>query len=338
MTELPNSDLIYVTHHGGHRSSYLRALGGGLGLDPYVQRPGIATALALIRARALLFATMEDSLAFFAAVALVRDLLRRPTAAVFMNPRTFFEPANGKTKAKYWLARLLNARRRIAMVSILPHTLDSRHAEISRGWMYDPEFWDLGDVIAKPAPPVPQSLAETLVQIGHKPYLLFAGRIDGTKGFDFFVQGLREARALGLDCVFVAAGPLAPGCARQAAQFEELGGVLINRFLADEELLALQRSARCLWACYRPDYNSSSGIFGRAVQLGQCVVVNHGSYLDRLALLLEVSAVRCRYGNGAELRTILRDLFSTPSAPAGDPTGNTQRRLFSLAQLRNVLS
>src|ERR1700685_4165033 len=42
------------------------------------------------------------------------------------------------------------------------------------------------------------------------------------------------------------------------------------------------QSADLVWSCYAPDYNQSSGIHGRAVQLGIPVVVRRGSYIDAL--------------------------------------------------------
>lgn len=330
-------DLVYLTHEGGHRLSYARSLGTGLGLDPCIRPPGLGTAATLVGARRLLFATMEDSLLFFALVALVRDLLRRPTAAIFMNPRTFFEPETVRMRVKRTLAKILNARPRIAMISILPYALDPRHADISRGWMYDPELWDLGNASAEPAA-APGTLAAAFARIGAAPYLLLAGRIDGAKGFDFFVAALRHARARGLDLAFVAAGSVSPSCAGQAGEFERLGGILIDRFLADDEFLALQRSAGCLWACYRPDYNSSSGIFGRAVQLGKRVIVNRDSYLDRLAILLDVSAYRCHYADEQALPPILADIAALSRVDDRRPVDGRALGALSLARLRDTLS
>ncbi|MES2096939.1 MAG: hypothetical protein V4459_09270 [Pseudomonadota bacterium] len=328
---------IYVTHGGGHRSSYLRVLGSELGLAPYIRKPGLSTLRTLLAAQKLLFATMEDSLLFFAIVALMRDVMQRSTTAIFMNPRTFFEPGGWRTRLKRLLARFLNGRRRITMISILPHAIDPRYMQVSRAWIYDPELWDLGDVFA-PASLPPATLDAALEIVGIAPYLLLTGRISGYKGFGFFIEGMRQAEARGSTLKFVAAGPIDSECLAAAEAFRQAGGILIARFLTDDEFFALQRGAACLWACYRPDYNSSSGIFGRALQLDKRVIVNRGTYLDALASLLGFAALRCRYGDQADLQPILDEL-AAPSTPRhGPPTATGSLRVFSLTTLRAAIS
>jgi hypothetical protein len=59
--------------------------------------------------------------------------------------------------------------------------------------------------------------------------------------------------------------------------------VLLDRRIEDAELFALYGIADLVWSCYAPDYNQSSGIHGRAVQLGVPVVVRKGSYIDALS-------------------------------------------------------
>ena len=44
--------------------------------------------------------------------------------------------------------------------------------------------------------------------------------------------------------------------------------------------VSLMRQADLLWCCYNPIYDQSSGIFGRAIQIGRPTIVRKGSCLE----------------------------------------------------------
>lgn len=77
---------------------------------------------------------------------------------------------------------------------------------------------------------------------------------------------------------------------------EALGGVVFDRMVSDEELLSLYGASDLVWSCYSPHYNQSSGIFGRAFQLGKPSLVRESSYLADLADILEHPALRLPFG------------------------------------------
>jgi len=53
--------------------------------------------------------------------------------------------------------------------------------------------------------------------------------------------------------------------------------------ISDEELFSLYGCADYIWCKYALSNEISSGIFGRAYQLGKVAIVREGSYLDSLA-------------------------------------------------------
>ncbi len=58
--------------------------------------------------------------------------------------------------------------------------------------------------------------------------------------------------------------------------------MLVNQRIANSDLLYLYRMANIIWSCYAEGYDQSSGIHGRAVQLGIPVLVRNDSCIDRL--------------------------------------------------------
>ena len=90
----------------------------------------------------------------------------------------------------------------------------------------------------------------------------------------------------------VAAGKVMPECAAAAEKLRALGMVVENRFISDEELLSLYGVADYAWCFYAPDYDQSSGIFGRAIQLGVKPVIRAGSVIAKIVDALEIEGVK----------------------------------------------
>jgi hypothetical protein len=82
--------------------------------------------------------------------------------------------------------------------------------------------------------------------------------------------------------------------------------MLLDRHIDDAELFCLYRNADLVWSCYAPDYNQSSGIHGRAVQLGIPVVVRKGSYIDALGETLSHPSLALPYGAIGESISLLQ--------------------------------
>ena len=85
--------------------------------------------------------------------------------------------------------------------------------------------------------------------------------------------------------LIVAAGKVDEDCLADAERLQDLGMVVLGRFVSDEELIALFGIADYVW-CRYDESQLSSGIFGLAVQLRKKAIVREGSYPERLAQFL----------------------------------------------------
>jgi hypothetical protein len=106
--------------------------------------------------------------------------------------------------------------------------------------------------------------------------------------------------------MLVVAAGAAPPDAREAARvFVEAGGLLIDRKLEDAEIESLYTVSSVIWACYAPDYDQASGIFGRALQLGVPVIVRRGSVIERFSSGLTVPILALEFGNMSQGAALL---------------------------------
>ena len=90
------------------------------------------------------------------------------------------------------------------------------------------------------------------------------------------------------------------------------GGVFVDRQLRDDEILPIYAMADVVWTCYRPDYDQSSGIFGRAIQLDKPTIVRRESYLAVLQAGLGKQGYAVPYADPPAAVAALRSM-TTPS-------------------------
>jgi hypothetical protein len=306
-------------------------------MEGYVSPTGRAAFFKLVSADRVLFATLEDQIPFFIVVALTRALRRRETAAIFMGPGRCFERGALKYTIKRAVFRQLNKVRMIKLLSILPFYLDKRFAEVAGDWIYDPEFWDLSAMSNSAACNSNALADEVKAAAAGRPVVLYLGGISDIKGFPFLVKIMLQNPALTKTSLFVAAGRVPASHFGAADDFSAAGGWLVNRFLSDDEVVALKIHAHSLWACYHPSYNSSSGIFGRAMQLGKRAIVRRGSYLDLIAENFNFPAIRCTFGDVADGSRAIHKAIDDSQLVELEGVGKLCKEL-SLERLRKALS
>jgi hypothetical protein len=165
-------------------------------------------------------------------------------------------------------------------------------------WIYDTEWWDLY------ASPLPDVWAPLPVAAGKK-LILLPGNLSSLKGTEFILTAARRAAELNLPFQFGLVGRPHDLPSNTEAQLESAGGFFRVCEPSDVEFLAYIKRADLLWCCYHPQYDQSSGIFGRALQLDLPAIVRSGSllanYLERYG-----RGIVIRYGEVDELLDILR--------------------------------
>ena len=210
----------------------------------------------------------------------LRSLFGGPrTVALLLRPQTCIRPVKPVHFVKQLLFRLLRRAPNIAILTIMPFSVEPRLASFSKAWIQDPQLWDLA-IIAPSAlePPTQPGPGRKIV--------VMLGVLSSLKGFDKFAR-----LWIGEECVrnsfrFIAAGTLDPDLGDLAEAFVRAGGELVNERISDEQIYAYYRTADMVWCAYDPSYDQASGIFGRAFQLGIPSIVTAQSMVHKQAQAL----------------------------------------------------
>lgn len=162
--------------------------------------------------------------------------------------------------------------RRLPLVSVLRIFPPREESDNRCDWIFDPEWWDLAEM--------PLAIADKQGQPDGRPSILFIGNVSWLKGLEFFTASA-EAMSGGQQALsFRLVGNLNTLTEAQRLRLEKAGVELIDGHPTDAEFLGYIQSADFLWCCYAPEYDQSSGVFGRALQLGVPVIVRRGALLE----------------------------------------------------------
>lgn len=287
-------DYVHVAAPNGHRQFYQDLFAGLFGLDPVIGRIGPRLWLDLVRARRLLFATIDDDYAGFIAVALTRSLIGRRTVGLFLRPSQCFESGRLIYRLKRWTFQCLRHLPLLSLFTILPFKFDRRFAQVAHGWVHDPQMWDMHDGAASTETKLSR---DVLAAAGERAILCFLGSVTKSKGFAFLADIVSDHPDLTKDIFVVAAGRVDPACDGDCARLISAGGMVVDRFVSDDELLSLYKTCDFAWCCYEPNYDQASGIFGRSVQLGTRPIIRKGAHLEKYAQEGAVVPVCLTYGD-----------------------------------------
>lgn len=260
----------------GHREAYDRLLVSAL------VEYGIVLKKNNDHATVDFFAMLDDNVFSFVASVAKNIFLGRRTVGLFFRSGECF-----KTGAKYRLKRLifqfLKYAPRTVVLTILPFWIEPRFEQIADGWIYDPQLWDLDYLSTLPGDSH-QEMVETISATANGRKIIIAlGAQNRIKGFAEFANIWLSSETLRSQFLFVGAGKVSDECIPSADVFAKTGGVLFDFVISDHQLLALYEVSDAVWTCYAPDYDQSSGIFGRAFQKGKPALVRAGSRIATLA-------------------------------------------------------
>lgn len=321
---------VYVERSDGHRQSYQAIIAQWLGVEPVYGKVGAALFGKLVRARRLIFSTIDDNYFIFLLVALLRAIRGRRTVGIFLRPAQCF---TGKRYYHRWKRRAFAALRRIrpvAVLTIVPFAVRPEYASVARDWIHDPQMWDVGER-DDPVPPTP--LAQSLEEAASgRPILCFVGGVSAIKGIGF-LRDLAQTDPRPADRYLIAV--LGKSDMESAVVLDELaaaGATVVDRHLSDAELESLYGVADMIWACYRPDYDQASGVFGRAFQTGKLSLVRSGSVIEQYAAYVGARVLAIDYG-AAEAAMVAIDNAQAaenddPLAHVNAPPITAMRRQF----------
>ncbi len=235
------------------------------------------------KARVDFFTTLDDNNLFFFYRALCNALTGRRTVGLFFRPRECFR----KDKKKYLVKRIMFSLAKYIprnyIITIVPFYVDQKFCRVANGWIHDPQLWDLDLLDRDPSKEITDLTRLVREQTAGRRIITELGLLNIDKGFDFFAKIWRDSPLIREEYLFVAAGKVAAESTSAAVEFSDLGGLLIDRFISDDELLLLYQISDVIWTCYSPSYDQASGVFGRAFQFGKPAIVRCNSNVSVLA-------------------------------------------------------
>jgi hypothetical protein len=308
--ELARERLVYAVSAGGHRQSYLDTLGALFGLEPVSGPINAAMFRRLLAADRLLFASLDDHMLSFGVIAAARSLLGRRSAALFLRAQKCFDTGRWYYPLKRLAFRTVRRLPRLTVASIIPFDIAPRHAEVAHRGVFDPQYWDLYDGGTLRRPGRTALSDEVRVRAAGRNVLCVIGALSENKGLGFLDETLERFPDIAEHTLVVAAGRTSEHAKALTARLSVAGAMVVDRFITDAELESLYGVAHGIWACYAPDYDQASGVFGRAIQLGVPPVVRKDSLIATFAVANGLGCLPVAYGAYEDLADLLRRSWS----------------------------
>lgn len=288
---------VYVQRSDGHRPSYQMILSQALDVEPVSGRLGPHRFARLLGARRLIFSTIDDNYFVFLLVSLGRAILGRRTVGIFLRPAQCWTGTRYYHRWKRWVFAALRRIRSIAVLTIVPFPVRPEYALVARDWVHDPQMWD---VSAREGGVGDTPLARSLRDAAQgRRILCFVGGVSAIKGIDFLADVAGVDPGFADRCLVAVMGKSDAESSLALKRLAAAGAKIVDRHLSDPELESLYSTADMIWACYRPDYDQASGVFGRAFQSGKLSLVRSGSVIEQYARHVGAGVLPIEYGDAA---------------------------------------
>lgn len=283
--------LLHLGNHSGHRGEYEELLAPLFRLKPVTGKVRFRNIMHFLQARSVLFGTIEDHYFGFVMVAFLRALLGRRTVGLFLRPQTCFKTDGSLRRTwKGWFFSALKQVPGISVGTIIPFAFAPHYSQVARFGVMDPHMWDKGEPASRAQD---GDFANILMeQAQGRPILAFIGTVTPIKGVEFLVSLLTQPDWPKDRLFVVIAGKVAAKLTERLQGLSPSRVMVIDRKISDVELDTLYSCSEWIWACYRPDYDQASGIFGRSVQFRKIAVIRRGTLLDQMATNLGLECIR----------------------------------------------
>ncbi|WP_341223650.1 hypothetical protein [Loktanella salsilacus] len=294
---------VHMAGLSGHRQSYQDLFAQLFALTPSTGKITFSTFISLVGAKALLFGTIDDDYRGFLTVSIARAFLGRRTVGLFLRPQTCFGPSGLLRKLKKFTFIALKRVPFVSVFTIIPFSVAPEYRKIATGSVFDPQIWD-ADISTWV--PRDAALAEQLnAAADGRRILAFIGTANPVKGIEFLSQLVTDPAWPREVCLPVVAGKFPEAVRPLVELLASKGALVLDRFISDDEIQTLYIEADLIWACYRPDYDQASGIFGRALQFGKTPVVRAGSLIAKFAGTIPTATVELNYGASGQAAKFL---------------------------------
>ncbi|UPW18273.1 hypothetical protein M0C34_18935 [Agarivorans sp. TSD2052] len=268
---------FYSRLESGHRIEYIdfceKKLNG--------RRCSLLT--AMFTRKPVLFLMVEEGFVMYFLVSLLRSLFLRRTSGLVFRGVDVLKSGIMKSGVKKNAMGFTRRIKFINNISIVPFYVEPELESICDEWIYDFQFWDR-DVLCKSVGGVACIDLERRIReaANGRKILSAIGKQDKSKGFDSFIALYLSSEKLREKYLFVAAGKVSGFDETQILKFTNSGGLVIDKKISSAELVAMYKVTDVVWAAYSPEYDQSSGVFGRALQYENFVIVRAGSVISKI--------------------------------------------------------
>lgn len=243
-------------------------------------------------------------------LAIGRAAMGRRTCAMVFRSREALVGTKPQTRVKRLLLRIERSMTKIAMLTIVPFNLLPRPETLFRGWLHDPQLWDIAIL---PMPDEDRDIADRAKAMANgRPIIIVIGLLASYKGIDRLAE-LANDEEFCAQYLLVMAGSQIADVKRQFSNITN-ECLIVDRHISDGEIYALYDVADYVWAVYAPSYDQASGIFGRALQFGRTPLVRAGSLIEQYANTLNQETVAVDWE--ADPKEIAQKLRSVPGKRA----------------------
>ena len=337
MLEQRYAIVVYSQSSAGHRAEYNRVLSSNFDASIICGSLNATRLLQAIKCRQFLFFSMieENTIAYFM-ISIIRWMIGQKTGGFLFRPKQCLAINTLSRKIKFIMLRFLTMYRISNTIVLLPFDIEHGMSVISNDWIYDMQLWDaellFGDTWRNRAVLKSDLKKAILEAASGRKILISLGEQSQEKGFDLLSSIWCRSEEIRRKWLFVAAGRVARDSESRCSEFVKNGGIAINRYIEEYEMIALYGCSDAAWACYAPSYNQASGIFGRAFQAGLPIVIRRGSLLEALSKNIDAEVIPLEYGDPSSCV----DAFLIPDIDVTDADREQKVRTLGMQSIKTL--
>lgn len=313
--KISNKVFYYSRTLDGHRASYIETVG------KIYNAEYCGLLMAITKKSPVLFLMVEEIPVAYFLISIFRSFFRRRSVGFLFRPYEAIAATTIKLKIKRWILTRIKNKNYISTLTLFPHDVDSRLAEISTAGIYDLQFWDglvggcgrdLTDKFHDNSVNSELFSQEISKKADGKKIVVALGAQNTNKGFDVFCKIYVKSENIRRNYLFVVAGKVSNELCGDAEDFKKNGGVLIDRYISDAELKYMYGVADFVWCAYSPSYNQASGIMGRSIQFNKVPIVRKGSVIDCICAANNIKHISFDYSNENSEEVFCMEINSLP--------------------------
>lgn len=299
----------YSGNLDGHRASYLEFVKSNF------EGERLAAKQLFLHKGPVFFLMIEDNFALYFIVSIFRILIGKRTVGLLFRPKPAVIANSLRLKLKKLALKFLKLFSNVQTISIVPTTLEPKIIEIVDGWIYDFQLWDISLKQKKQAKEINYLFKQNdhivfekykILKLicdknkKNKKILIALGAQNIGKGTELLANSMNQIN--NADYFVVVAGKFSEDINQSKSIIENNGGLIFDRYISDDEILALYAISDSVWCFYDPSYDQASGILGRAIQFGIQPIVREGSISHLLCEQQMLNYVSVRNSDDIKLK------------------------------------